>query len=182
MSMPTTSVGNGWPRRAGGRAAERLTLDDLAGKGAAELAGLYAQGGPPSLSDLDGAPEGRMLAFAGALGRGRPFRALRRFAVQPFFPWDGKTFHARTAEAGWGINRVRAVGDLFRFETRFGPSALDGKECLILDYDLPSNPWPIRQIHDELRDVSPGLFLGPAMWKTSRGPKLVLFFGIAPRR
>jgi hypothetical protein len=56
---------------------------------------------------------------------------------------------------------------------------MDGKPCLILDYDVSPNPWFIRRIHDELRQVAPRLYLGPAMWKARPTPKLVLFFAIA---
>jgi hypothetical protein len=156
-----------------------IALGDLAGLRDGALRALYAKGTPPDLKDLDGAPRGRMLAFAGPLGEGRAFEALRRFSESRFFPWAGKSFSSQTAERGRGVNRVRGAGDWFRFETSFGPSVLDGKPCLILDYDLPSNPWAIRQIHDELREVSSGLFLGPAMWKARPRPKLVLFFAIA---
>jgi hypothetical protein len=49
--------------------------------------------------------------------------------------------------------------------------------CIVLDYEQPENPWPVRQIHDELREVAPGLFLGPAMWRTKNQPVLLFFFG-----
>ena len=39
----------------------------------------------------------------------------------------------------------------------------------------------IRQIHDEIREVSPGLFLGPAMWKTKAAPAFVLWFALDTR-
>ena len=78
----------------------------------------------------------------------------------------------------------RALGHqrLFPFETSFGPSALDGQPTLILDYDLDVNPGFIRRIHDEIREVAPGLFLGPAMWK-GRGDArtLVLWFALDAR-
>jgi hypothetical protein len=67
---------------------------------------------------------------------------------------------------------------LFPFDTRFGASAIDGKPALILDYDLSVNPPYIRHIHDEIREVSPGLFLGPAMWKTAKDKVLVLWFAL----
>ena len=50
-----------------------------------------------------------------------------------------------------------------------------------LDYDLADNPALIRAIHDEVREVAPGLFLGPAMWKSARGPTLVLWFALDTR-
>jgi hypothetical protein len=181
--MTMTSVGfeNGSSIKAPGTATSaRLTLDDLAQKTAAELGAIYAKGTPPKLADLDGSPRGRMLAFVGPLGRGKAFDGLRRFAGSSYFPWGGKSFASKSPGHGSGINRVRMLGDLFRFETRVGPSEVDGKPCLILDYDLSPNPWFIRKIHDELRQVSTRLFLGPAMWKTRSGAKLVLYFAIAP--
>ena len=59
------------------------------------------------------------------------------------------------------------------------------------DYDLDANPVYIRHIHDEIREVSPGLFLGPAMWnralkRSGRGSgapdkSLVLWFALDSR-
>jgi hypothetical protein len=180
MTMTSAAHENGSSAASTAAKAVRWTLDDLARKTAAELGAIYAKGTPPTLADLDGAPRGRMLAFTGPLGRGRAFDGLRRFAQAPYFPWGGKSFNSSSSQRGAGINRVRILGNVFRFETRVGPSQVDGKPCLILDYDLPQNPWFIRKIHDELRQVSPSLFLGPAMWKTRAGAKLVLYFAIAP--
>jgi hypothetical protein len=179
MSLSSAVFENGSVSRAATSHPEPLTLTRLASLDAEALGEIYAKGTVPEFHDLDGTPRGRMLAFAGPLGRGRPFHALQTFAGSRYFPWDGKSFSSK-GKLGKGINRVRRVGDLFKFETRIGPSALDGKPCLILDYDLSSNPWVIRQIHDELRQVSSRLYLGPAMWKTRTQPKLVLFFAIAP--
>jgi hypothetical protein len=180
MSMSSTAAENGKAsKRVATTQAPSFTLADLAQQGSRALAEIYATATTPKLRDLDGTPRGRMLAFAGPLGKGRAFEGLRRFAAARYFPWDGKSFHSKNDVAGKGINRVRGAGDWFRFETSIGPSAMDGKPCLILDYDVSPNPWVIRQIHDELRQVSPRLFLGPAMWKTKTHPKLVLFFAIA---
>ena len=140
----------------------------------------------------DGPLAGRMLAIrglagpeAGLLGRllGGP---LRRWAAAPSFVWEGKTFQASSDAHGTGWNRVRVPGvlgrqGLFPFATSFGPSAIDGKPTLILDYDLDVNPGYIRHIHDEIREVSPGLFLGPAMWKGDKGKSLVLWFALDSR-
>jgi hypothetical protein len=145
------------------------------------LEALYRQGTVPVLQELAGTPRGRMLTLVGPLGRARPADLLRRFAASRAFPWEGKSFSMRSGgmdPVGTGINRVKLVGDLFAFDTFVGTSAIDGKPAVILDYDKPKNPWPIRQIHDELRQVASGLYLGPAMWKSKRGPKLVLFFAI----
>jgi hypothetical protein len=161
-----------------------LDLDDLAARTAPELEELYRAGRvPKSLAALDGAPRGRMLAVRG-LGRGLVARALRRIAASQGFVWDGKSFTSRDERSGSGINRVNVpyvLGrqQLFPFHTRFGESAIDRGPTVVLDYDLPENPPLIRAIHDEVREVSPGLFLGPAMIKTrSKGPVLALWFAL----
>ncbi len=161
------------------------TLDTLAARTHAELDALYRGATvSSSMHAADGALVGRMLAIRGMPSLvGAP---LRRWAGSRSFVWEGKTFQASSDTRGVGHNRVfvpRALGhqNLFPFETSFGPSALDGKPTLILDYDLDVNPSYIRHVHDEIREVSPGLFLGPAMWKTARDKVLVLWFALDSR-
>lgn len=161
------------------------SLDSLAERSLAELDGLYrAAQRPASMRAADGPLVGRMLAV-----RGLPATLaapLRRWAGSRAFVWEGKTFEASDDERGMGHNRVNLPGvlgrqGLFPFATRFDASALDGKPTLVLDYDLDMNPGYIRRIHDEIRELSPGLFLGPAMWKAARGPELVLWFALEAR-
>ena len=170
---------------SGNRASAQLTLDTLAARSLDELDALYRGATvSSSMHAADGALVGRMLTVRGLPG---PLAGpLRRWARSHSFVWEGKTFQASSDTAGVGHNRVnvpRALGrqNLFPFETLFGPSAIDGKPTLILDYDLDVNPSYIRHIHDEIREVSPGLFLGPAMWKTARDKKLVLWFALDSR-
>lgn len=158
-----------------------LKVDDLARMSVDELDAVYRAGKlPESMSVLDGAPRGRMLTVVGALGRGGAASTLRRFAASKQFPWAGKSFSATGDDTGTGINRIRLAGgrEWFPFDTTMEPSVIDGEPCVVLDYDKSENPWFIRKIHDEIREVSPGLFLGPAMAKTASGPKLVLWFAI----
>ena len=161
------------------------SLDSLAALSLPELEALYRAAPVSStMHAADGALTGRMLAVRGlpaALGA-----PLRRFAASRAFVWEGKTFQAANEAHGVGHNRVaipHALGrqNLFPFDTRFGPSAIDGKPTLILDYDLAVNPGYIRKIHDEIREVSSGLFLGPAMWKGAGGPTLVVWFALDAR-
>ena len=161
------------------------SLDTLAARSLAELDALYRAATVSStMHAADGALVGRMLAV-----RNLPSplaTPLRRWAGSRSFMWEGKTFEAASDGRGVGHNRVnipRALGrqNLFPFETSFGPSAIDGKPTLVLDYDLDVNPSYIRHIHDEIREVAPGLFLGPAMWKAAKGPVLVLWFALDSR-
>jgi hypothetical protein len=160
------------------------TLDDLAALDVAQLEEVYRRGTvPASLHALDGSPICRMLAVRG-LDSGVAAGVIRGFAASSAFPWAGKSFDATSDGDGKGINRVRLAGTRrwFPFTTRVEPSAIDGAPCILLDYDHSVNPKPIRMIRDELREVAPGLFLGPAMLDTKNSaPKLVLFFACDTR-
>lgn len=170
------------------------TLDSLAQRSSAELDALYrAATVSTTMRAADGMLVGRMLAVRGLPGP--VARPLRRWAASRSFLWDGKTFEAASDTRGVGHNRVFIPGalgrqNLFPFDTLFGASAIDGKPTLILDYDLDVNPTYIRHIHDEIREVSPGLFLGPAMWNrklkrdgisTASDKSLVLWFALDSR-
>jgi hypothetical protein len=161
-----------------------LDLDALGAMKGEELAEIYRRGTvPKDLSEVSGEPIGRMLAIRGVEKIGPVFGLVRRFAaLRSVFPWEGKTFGAKTAERGTGINRVH-FGALrmrwFPFETRVEPSVVDGAPCIYLDYAQPGNPWFIAKIRDEIREVAPGLFLGPAMWKDGHGGAAhVLWFAV----
>ncbi|MDC0667593.1 hypothetical protein [Nannocystis radixulma] len=171
--------------RAESRAAtpERiLSLDRLAALSSDALRGLYARGSvPDDLTALAGRPNGRMLAVRG-LEHGPAGRLLRTLARSPKFPWDGKSFFADSPDEGRGINRVNLVVrrfEWFPFATRVEPSVLDGQPCVYLDYEQPGNPWFIARIRDEIREVAPDLYLGPAMWKRGRsGATHLLWFAV----
>ena len=157
-------------------------LDTLAKMSVDALGRLYAGGTTPkNLSPLDGHPRGRMLSVK-KLDGGFVGSLLRNFAASGPFPWGGKSFSGQ-GERGEGIDRVHLGGrhQLFPFHTHIAPSVVDGKPCIVLDYDRVDNPGFIRSIHDEVREVDDGLFLGPAMWKTKRGPVFVLWFALDTR-
>ncbi len=161
------------------------SLDSFSQRSLAELEALYRGASvSSSMPAADGALVGRMLAVRNLPGvLAAP---LRRWAGSRGFLWEGKTFQATSDTKGVGHNRVfvpRALGhqNLFPFDTLFGASAIDGKPTLILDYDLDVNPGYIRHVHDEIREVQPGLFLGPAMWKSGRTKTLVLWFALDSR-
>ena len=160
-----------------------LTLDDLAGRSSAALAALYRKGTlPASMRALDGAPRGRMLAVRG-IEKTPLAKPTALFAGSEMFVWGGKSFQSTGTKSGMGVNRVSVPGvlgtqNLFPFDTLFGASAVDRKPALILNYDKPENPPYIRKVHDEIREVSPGVFLGPAMWKGARKKIHILWFAL----
>lgn len=163
----------------------RPTLESLSRASFRDLETLYREAhAPSSLSALEGALRGRALASAGPLGHGLPFTLLRLVARSRAFPWAGKTFHARDQERGEGANRVRLFGtrEWFAFSMRLAPSALDGAPCVLLDYDRADNPFFLRRIRDELREAAPGLFFGPATWRTRGTPAVLVWFAVDASR
>lgn len=155
----------------------RLVLDDLLVATLPELERLYANASVPEIEDVSGALRGRMLAVAGlpdAIAR-----PIRRWASGTAFPWRGKTFRPIDSTRGRGINRVASERwELYPFVTYIGKSNGGDFDSLHLDYDLPENPFFIRPIHDEIRELSPGLWLGQAYLVGSKGMHMALYFGL----
>lgn len=184
VTATVASPSSSSPGAAAAAAPRPTSLDALAALDVAALDAVYRAGTvPASLTALDGDPTCRMLAIRG-LDRGARARAIRALAAAGRFPWAGKSFAAADDGHGRGINRVRlgAGKRWFPFATRVEASAIDGRPCIFLDYDLTPNPTPIRMIRDELREVAPGLFLGPAMIDDKRRPaRLVLWFACDAR-
>jgi hypothetical protein len=177
MIATTTTPTSAATGRGTDATATPRSLDDLAALDVAALTALYQGGKVSSLAALDGHPHCRMLAVRG-LDRGPAASFVRWLAAHGLFPWAGKRFESITVDTGNGINRVRLGSERrwFPFETRVEPSAVDGKPAILLDYNDPRNPGFIRVIRDELREVSPGLFLGPAMLDVGKKPTLLLYF------
>ncbi|GGC66782.1 hypothetical protein GCM10011504_50960 [Siccirubricoccus deserti] len=74
--------------------------------------------------------------------------------------WRGKVFDA---EARRLTNQVLHLGvHAVTAEVRTGPSRLDGRECIILDYSRSS--LVARGVQDELRLLRPSFYLGEAYW------------------
>jgi hypothetical protein len=159
---------------------ERTTLDELALLDSAALYELYRSSvAPASVKVLDGFPRGRMLAVRG-LDVGVAAGTVRAIASSGMFPWGGKSFASVDSQNGTGINRVHLGGrhNLFAFVTTLDASAIDGEPAVILNYAIDDNPALVRRIHDEVREVAPGVFFGPAMWKSGDEKTLVLWFAL----
>ncbi len=170
------------PRPEPGRGPR--TLDDLAYLEAPALADLYRRAGVPEPADLIGDLRGRMLAVPGSESVPFLFDALRRFSALPVFPWRGKSFlPGEGADRAEGVNRV--ISDRFRiypFAACIRPSRAGAFDAVELDYDRPENPFFIRAIRDEVREVGPGLWLGQAYVRVLGRDRLVLYFGLARAR
>lgn len=85
--------------------------------------------------------------------------------------WQGKVFAPQTADLKNKLTPLRVK--LIRARVYKEPSWFDGKECIVLDYSKTSKA--ARYIRDEIREVSPGVYLGNVFW----GKRLVLKFALA---
>ena len=180
-ATPETAAATSAKATATPAEATAITLEALASMTAAELEACYRAGKvPESLATLDGPVVGRLLALPKPVDHGPVAAAVRKLASWQGFPWRGQTFTSADATHGSGVNRFRVIGDheWVRFETRIAPSAVDGQPCIVLDYDQDANPWPMRQLRDELREVGPDLYVGPALVTAGKTPRVVLHFAV----
>ncbi len=88
--------------------------------------------------------------------------------------WQGKTFFADST----GVNHVLG-GRAVRMGVEATLSQLDGAATTSFRYDLPQhgNPWPVRNMVDEVRMVGSDMALGPAFFSASArraAPRAVL--------
>lgn len=80
------------------------------------------------------------------------------------FAWQGKVFDAkkgvlRNRILPFGLNAI--IAKVYK-----GPSWLDGKECIVLDYSETS--LVAQWIRDEIREISPKFYLGKVYLGKSR--------------
>jgi hypothetical protein len=157
------------------------SLDELLGGHPEALRAIYLAGRPTDPAELGDEPRGLLLAL-------EPTRDIH-FLVRPIFnaittgavPWKGKRFDG----AGSGTNVVFGQQKV-PFGYELGTSDLDGEPTLVIRYDRSEdgNPWPIRNIKDELRTVADGVAIGPALFSATEGGnrKVVLWFGLERAR
>ena len=80
------------------------------------------------------------------------------------FAWQGKVFDAKK---GTLKNRILAFGiEAIIARVYKGPSWLDGKECIVLDYSETS--LIAHRVRDEIRLISPKFYLGKVYWGKDR--------------
>jgi hypothetical protein len=120
-------------------------LDALQRLGPCQFAALYARAdlGRP----LAGVAQGRLLYLT---DRNARLRVRLANAV-----WRGKLACEDGAFVNRWIGGVRAIGSHYVV----GPSWIDGRPCIIMEY-APGTAL-FANMHDELREIAPGLYLGP---------------------
>jgi hypothetical protein len=76
------------------------------------------------------------------------------------FAWQGKVFDAKR---GLLTNKILPFGlNAIVATVAKGPSWLDEKECIVIDYSQTS--LVAQWVRDEIRQVSAGLYLGKVYW------------------
>lgn len=80
------------------------------------------------------------------------------------FAWQGKVFDP---ESGTLRNRILPLGiNAIIAKVYKGPSWLDKKECIVIDYTETS--LVAHWIRDEIRLIAPNVYLGKVYWNKSR--------------
>ena len=106
----------------------------------------------------DGEAEGTAIVAPGTTYSPSIARFISNFA------WQGKVFDTKK---GVLRNKILPLGlNAIIAKVYKGESWLDGKECIVLDYSDTSllAQW----IRDEIREISPGVYLGKVYWGKQR--------------
>jgi hypothetical protein len=122
-------------------------------------------------SDSGPIPDGQAKGTA-IIAPGTAFTEELAEAVS-LFVWQGKTF-----DGPHGVlrNRISALGvNAIVAEVYKGPSLLDNKDCIVLDYSKTS--LVAKWIRDEIRLVAPNLYLGRVYWSNKPILHFALQFG-----
>jgi hypothetical protein len=131
-----------------------VTEDALLGMSNTELDSLFRES--PAGPIPDGDMRGTVLAFPGTL-IARPFAA-----VAYLLAWQGKVVDGRRQMLRNKITplRLRLIAAALSHDT----SWVDGRDCVLLDYSRTS--FVAKMVRDEIRLVSPSLYLGVVwMWR-----------------
>ena len=133
-----------------------LTVADLLKKSQQELDDLFRAAEPGTIPD--GEAKGTAIIAPGTAFSSEIAQIVNLFA------WQGKIFDA---EHGFLRNHILAFGlKAIVAKVYFGPSWLDQKECIVIDYSETS--LLASHVRDEIRLIQPGLYLGKVYWDKTR--------------
>jgi hypothetical protein len=106
----------------------------------------------------DGEAEGTVLLASGTDLSGPVSQLIH------FVGWKGKVFDRGRGEL---LNRISPLGfEAVRAKVYKDTSWFDDKETIVLDYSKTS--LVAQWIRDEIREVSPGVYLGLVFWERSK--------------
>lgn len=143
-----------------------VTGDRLQRMSAGELDALYRAAGPGVQ------PRGRVHGLP-IVAPGSPMGPTMSRAARVV--WQGKVFRADGVTA---VNRFFGVR-VIQGNLSYGPSWLDGRPALILDYQGTSVVYG--RYRDEIRQVAPGLYLGLMFARAQSGPEFTRYFAFEAR-
>lgn len=143
-------------------ASDRADVEKLRNLEQKQLDSIYATAEPGTMPDGESA--GTAVFFAGT----QLAQPLTRIAA---LFWQGKVF-----DANEGILLNKVVGfNAIKAKVFFGKSLFDGKKSIIIDYRDTS--IVAGRVRDEIRELSDGLYLGRAYYRTPLfGPIMVVNF------
>lgn len=102
---------------------------------------------------------------------GKPFNSDIASIIN-IFGWQGKTFDAAH---GTLTNRISAFGvNAIVAQVYKAASWFDQAECIVLDYSKTS--LVAKHVRDEIREISPGVYLGLVFWDTKKTIHFALEF------
>jgi len=141
-----------------------LTADEMLGMSRKQLDELFRQHTAGQIPG--GEAQGTVLVRLGRTISSLISKIANRFA------WKGKVFDPERGELR---NQVSPLGvQAIRAKVYKAPSWFDRKECIVLDYSHTS--FIARRIRDEIREVSPGVFLGIVYWGRAKLINFALTF------
>ncbi len=133
-----------------------LDANQLLAMSQAELDALF------SAHEAGPIPDGEAKGTA-IIAPGTPFSEAIAACIN-IFAWKGKVFDAKD---GFLRNEILPLGvKAIVARVYKGPSWLDGKECIVLDYSQTS--LVASHVRDEIRLVDAGLYLGKVYWDSKR--------------
>jgi hypothetical protein len=128
------------------------TVQQLLEMSSADLDKLFSSS--PSGDIPSGAAKGTAIIAPGTIFNA----AIAEFIT--LFTWQGKTFDP---QKGLLRNRILPIGlNAIIAKVYKGPSVLDQKECIVLDYSDTS--LVAHWLRDEIRLIQPDFYLGIAYW------------------
>jgi hypothetical protein len=141
-----------------------VTLNDLTAMSQAELDDLFRRS---PVSDIpDGDADGTVIALP-STELEQPILWFARWLA-----WRGKVFDRPRGQL---VNKVGPFGKhLFKAWVYIAPSWFDGQPAVILDYSKAS--LLAHRVRDEIREVSPGLYLGIVFYGHAKTINFVLQF------
>jgi hypothetical protein len=138
-----------------------LSLDQLAHMTWPELERLYRE------ADAGAIPQGYAAGKA-IYNPCSPFAGLHSRVTGAL--WHGKVFDNTDCSLVNQWAGFRAI----HARVAYGPSCLDGKNSIVMDYGETSLVWA--DVRDEVREVAPGLYLGRMVRRKKCGLEFQFFF------